>query len=282
VDELARAMEGSLTYQGDTIVLSIPQTQKSFPTNSTPSPAKVKGALSYYFNDNYGSKPDVGAEVWLIEGDIGEIPGNVFVAGGEKALVMVEIPNNPSVSPRKLTVINHTMADGSGNFEFPNVPPGTYTLVMKSRHVKGPGRAGPFTTRDALGRIVWLVKTVAAGQTVDASFDFGTSTLWGKMTLMYSNRILEVASTEIEEQLQSMPRRFRSDDFYSAFKSNYPRQYETIIRMYVARGHDRPHAIQIAHSQLMHTVNNQFDHLVRKISDCPNPKGGRMSLWASV
>ena len=96
---------------------------------------------------------------------------------------------------------------------------------------------------------------------------------------MYNKRILEIAGTEIEGLLQSMPTRFGSDSFYLPFAYHHPRKYETIVQSYVTRGHDRAHAIQIAHSQLMHTVNDKFDHLVKKIADCPNPKGGRMSRW---
>ena len=96
---------------------------------------------------------------------------------------------------------------------------------------------------------------------------------------MYNKQILKVAGTEIEQQIQSMPRSFDSDQFISAFTKNYPKQYATILQIYLPRGHDRAHAIQYANAQLMHTVNNRFDVLVRKTSDCPNPKGGRMSKW---
>ena len=99
---------------------------------------------------------------------------------------------------------------------------------------------------------------------------------------MYNKRILEVAHTAIEEQLQGMPMRFDSNRFYLAFALHHAREYEAIVETYVTRGHDRAHAVQITHSQLMHTVNNKFDHLARKTADCPNPKGGRMSLWVRV
>ncbi len=176
LDELARAMEGSVSYQGESIVLLFPQTQQPVPPISMPMSGTVKGSLSYYFNDNYGNKPDVGAEIWLVEGDIGGIPDDVIVLGSETTLAMIHSAGpGASTGIRKLTVINHTMADGSGNFEFSTVPSGTYTLVMKSRHVTGSRGAESLTKRDILGRIVWLVKTVTAGQTVDASSDFGIS-----------------------------------------------------------------------------------------------------------
>jgi hypothetical protein len=43
-----------------------------------------------------------------------------------------------------------------------------------------------------------------------------------------------------------------------------------------------PHAIQIVNSQLMHTVNDRFHHLARKIRTIVNPKGGDMSEWTKV
>jgi len=91
---------------------------------------------------------------------------------------------------------------------------------------------------------------------------------------MYNQQILDLARGEIEQQIQSMPAQFTSFDFYTAFAANHSRIY--------TQRHDRPHAIQILHSQLMHTVNDRFSHLVRKTHTIANPKGGDMSAWVKA
>jgi hypothetical protein len=79
-----------------------------------------------------------------------------------------------------------------------------------------------------------------------------------------------------------MPVHFTSAEFYELFAENHSAKYEELIHIYTARNHDRPHAIQIVNSQLMHTVNDRFHHLARKIRTIVNPKGGDMSEWAKV
>ena len=76
-----------------------------------------------------------------------------------------------------------------------------------------------------------------------------------------------------------MPQTFTSSDFCEVFQENHSRQYEAFLEIYARRHHDRAHAVQIVHSQLMHTVNDRFSHLARKVRTLPNPKGGAMSEW---
>jgi hypothetical protein len=96
---------------------------------------------------------------------------------------------------------------------------------------------------------------------------------------MYNRQFLQLGKNEIEEQILAMPRTYTSFDYYTAFERNHGQQYQQFIRIYMARNHDEPHAIQIVNSQLMHTVNDRFHHLTRKVSTVPNPKGGDMSEW---
>lgn len=97
---------------------------------------------------------------------------------------------------------------------------------------------------------------------------------------MYNEQFLTIASTEIELQIRAMPAQFNSNEFYERFAKNHSAKYEELIRLYTARNHDRAHAIQIVNSQLMHTVNDRFHHLVRKVRTVANPKGGDMSEWS--
>ena len=96
---------------------------------------------------------------------------------------------------------------------------------------------------------------------------------------MYSHNILAVAATQIELHLRSMPRSFTSEEFLKSFAAVYPRQYAAIVKLYLPRAVDRPHAVQTAHAILMHTVNDRFHRLAAKTATIPNPKGGQMSRW---
>jgi hypothetical protein len=99
---------------------------------------------------------------------------------------------------------------------------------------------------------------------------------------VYNRRILAEMQDEIAEQIQAMPNNYTSLDFYTALRINHPHKYEAFILSYMRRGHDRPHAIQIFHSQLMHTVSHSFSRLTRKVATIGNPKGGEMSQWVGV
>lgn len=100
--------------------------------------------------------------------------------------------------------------------------------------------------------------------------------------MKHNKVLLRLAQSELEETILRMPPRFTSLQFYGLFASEFQNRYETFLRIYTRRGHDRPHAIQIANREMMHTVKNCFDHLVGKIGDCPNPKGGVMSNWHRI
>src|SRR6266481_5555691 len=99
---------------------------------------------------------------------------------------------------------------------------------------------------------------------------------------MYNKCILGLAHEEIETQIRTMPQSYTSRDFYTSFENNHRQKYEDLIRIYTDRRHDRPHAVQILHSQLMHTVNECFSSLTRKVRTVSNPKGGEMSLWVKM
>ena len=101
---------------------------------------------------------------------------------------------------------------------------------------------------------------------------------------MYNRQFLELAHDEIEAQIRQMPDHYTSFDFYTGFEGNHPQLYEDFIRIYMDRNStlDRPHAVQIVHTQLMHTVNDRFHQMTRKVRTVRNPKGGQMSEWTRV
>ena len=96
---------------------------------------------------------------------------------------------------------------------------------------------------------------------------------------MYNRQFLQLGHNEIEATILAMPRNYTSFDFCLEFERNHWQTREAFIEIYMHRRHDRRHAIQIVHSQLMHTVNKCFHHLTRKVRTIPNPNGGDMSDW---
>jgi hypothetical protein len=150
-----------------------PQAGESQPTQS--ATGTIKGTMTYYFNRNYGNKPDTGAQVWIVEPGV-QIPEDCFFMGfslmGISSQATIVQPDTRY--KREVHVFAYTLADGSGNFTIANVPSGTYTLVMESAHTNGSidGRA---TARDTPHRIVCWQVTVRPGATVDKSWDFGTT-----------------------------------------------------------------------------------------------------------
>ena len=171
IEDLARESHGTLSYkQGGVLDLSLPcggeATQPlGFPTG------RVRGTITYYFNANFGNKPDVGTEVWLA-------PGKLPTISPDKSVFAVENRGILVSGGVEYPLVKRTIADGNGTFEMDGVEPGEYTLVLKSKHTKGDiSKRGveAVTKRDGLGRIVALFLKVEQGKTSDASYDFGIS-----------------------------------------------------------------------------------------------------------
>jgi cell division protein FtsB len=131
----------------------------------------LKGTLTYYFNGNYGDKPDSGAEVWLLTEE--QAKAVATKVGGELSREL--IPANAGVvaviDVQSGGHLSQTIADGSGNFSMDHVPVGTYWVVIKSKHANGRD------SRDILGKVTFKRVQIGEGQTVDASHDFGMTYL---------------------------------------------------------------------------------------------------------
>jgi hypothetical protein len=172
VEDLAQGLGGTVGYSDGQITLTF--SQPSPPNSSRSESGRVKGTLTYFFNRNYGNKPDTGSEVWLIEGHA-DIPDNEFWAVLNDMLFVGSANANSAARSRlKNTtgghkIAKHTIADGNGNFDLLDVPTGHYTLILKSNHTKG------LTLRDARGKVRSRDVQVKAGETLDASMDFDTT-----------------------------------------------------------------------------------------------------------
>jgi len=140
-----------------------------------PNTGVIKGTVTFYFNSNFGNKPDVGADVWLVDAGV-DIPEDCFfsaTASSRTAYISQrEINGGQRV---ELPIYMHTSVDGNGTYEINDVPSGQYTLIIQSKHTIGSpdGRA---VARDVVHRIDCNQVTVKAGKTSDISHDFGMST----------------------------------------------------------------------------------------------------------
>ena len=143
-------------------------------TTSRPSgTGNVKGTLTYFFSFHIGNKPDAGSKVWLVKAGA-EIPV-------DQNFVATSAAVGTSGDPEEYAAIQYSVTDENGNFELLDVPTGGYTLIIQSAHTKGTlnekkkffGRGDGRTPRDSNGRVAFLNVLIKAGETVDASKDFG-------------------------------------------------------------------------------------------------------------
>jgi len=207
VEDLAQSLRGTISYGDGQIVLTLsqrPSTTAEPPLSQLPSMAAeptlsqlpsataeppssqlpsmtaqppgtggVKGTLTYFFNFHIGNKPDTGSKVWLVKGRV-EIRADQNFVATSTAL-------GTSGNPEQYNAIKYSIADENGNFELLDIPAGQYTLIMQSAHTKGTlkeksdffGRGNGRNPRDSSGRVEFLNLLIKAGETVDASKDFG-------------------------------------------------------------------------------------------------------------
>jgi len=182
VVDVAEALNMKLAQSGGAISLES--------VDSVQQKGTIHGVVTYYFNRNYGDKPDVGASIWLVPhqqwpkgiyeggidfkgGGIEEIPPDVLVVGTGSSIFLdrKEAAGKKAIDI-KIEAVKATSADGNGNFEFRDVLPGRYIVIMQSGHTKG-GFDGSYNTRDFPGRIKTKDVTVNPGETVDCSQGFG-------------------------------------------------------------------------------------------------------------
>lgn len=207
VEDMAQSLRGTIAYGDGQIALTFsqlpsvtaqpPSTQvpstsappppAPHPTAAAPAPSseppsitappvetgRVKGTLTYFFDFHVGARPDNGSKVWLVKGRV-EIPADQNFVASDTAL-------GPSANPEQYKAIKYSTTDENGNFELIDIPPGQYTLIMQSAHTKGTlrekthlfGKGNDRNPRDSNGRVEILNVQIKAGQTVEASKDFG-------------------------------------------------------------------------------------------------------------
>ena len=153
---------------------------------------KVRGVVTYYFNDNYGDKGDIGSEVYLVAGDL-QLPPPASEVSLSKSEVQIVYPlskleqkenraslknKSPLPNAQKVTtmpVVDYTTVDANGAFQFEQVAPGRYTIVLRSSH------SVPYIpyARDRGGRLACVQVEVRAARSTDASYKFPANGLAG-------------------------------------------------------------------------------------------------------
>jgi hypothetical protein len=127
----------------------------------TPVTGTIRGVVTYYFNVNFGDRPDTGAEAVLFKDDAA--PPYEVVVQDEYAVELVDegrvLQTSSAQGASRYQVVRVTSADGNGNFVFEKVPPGKYVVVIESRHIESRHGKGP-GVRGVLGRWGWVRATV--------------------------------------------------------------------------------------------------------------------------
>jgi hypothetical protein len=112
---------------------------------------------------------DTGAQVWLVPA--AQVAALAAAASGTTD---EPIPQQATGWDTKLTEqfkFPHTLANDRGEFAFADAAPGSYTLVMLSKHSNG------LAARDRGGKMRFKDIVVREGKTLNVKYNFGMSAL---------------------------------------------------------------------------------------------------------
>jgi hypothetical protein len=154
-EDFARALGATLTYKGSAVIINT-----GLPSLEVKSTGTIKGTLTYFFNRNYGNKPDSGSEIWLVREDVLINDRDFHMAFEKEYEVGID-------SGKRFQILKHTLTDGNGSFELAGILEGQYTVIIKSSHVRA------VNSRDQLGKTVTIRVSVRSGEVSDVSTDFG-------------------------------------------------------------------------------------------------------------
>lgn len=145
-------------------------------TNNTyAQKGKIKGVITYFFNDYQGSKPDLGAEVYVVDSSKcskydSEISFQFELASIKddksdefKALDTKNALNNKEITGNEDA--NKATVDAAGNYAF-DLPPATYYVLVKSK-----GRTGLSVT-EIMGKVYIIKIRLKPDQIKDISYNF--------------------------------------------------------------------------------------------------------------
>lgn len=131
------------------------------PREARPDVGAVRGIIVYSSGSGSDARPDAGSDVWVFAGKL-QFPSDCTIFTSSSALTIGECaPRNRSVP-----FLKHAQANGSGSFEIGSLPPGEYTLAIRSAHVGGTDK------RDTGNRFAFSWFSIKGGDTVEANTKF--------------------------------------------------------------------------------------------------------------
>lgn len=198
--EIKSLLNGILTvkFQANNITLkqadieSIIMDKKSVPVSTINTKATVKGVVTYFFNNNYGDKPDVGAMVYLRKTDSAHQEERVFIKykviqvckNSKSEFCVKSLEKYNATTKEGLEAIDKeafterlkldmgenngvikATVDGNGNYSV-NVDPGLYEIIFVSK-----GRTG-MTITEIKGKLESKIIKVKSGETITSDFRF--------------------------------------------------------------------------------------------------------------
>lgn len=147
----------------------------SFSFHGYSQKGKIKGVVTYFFNEYQGNKPDLGAEVYVVDSArCGKYDSDISFqfelesikdnnSAEFKALDAKNALNNREIISSEDA--NKATVDAAGNYNF-DLPPATYYLLIKSK-----GRTGLSIT-EIMGKIYIIKVRLKPDQVKDISYNF--------------------------------------------------------------------------------------------------------------
>jgi hypothetical protein len=78
-------------YDKKSLTTTIPTAQSELSTSDKKvTKGSIRGSVSYYFNHNFGNKPDSGTEVFLLDGDELSIPSASMFFREDDSIILME------------------------------------------------------------------------------------------------------------------------------------------------------------------------------------------------
>jgi len=186
----------TFTFKGNTITLAESQVssihfQAFGDTSSAISQqltrSRLNGVVTYFFNENYGHRPDVGAEIYILQRNKVDIDTSAIRDYRIiKLLAQIRQASAKALSDSDKIALNKQdikafevcsaiknskhaiklVADGNGSYST-ELPPGEYYILIVSQHRKD------LTITEVGGKINFTTLTVESGKeyTVNAKFD---------------------------------------------------------------------------------------------------------------